>query len=604
MSESYKELQRKLKESYNKRKKLQAELEELEAADKLFREQKATQEVAYKDKISKEKSEAFAIYQKEQTHELNLELQNTENKLVDLQTEHQEKLKEINSYSDINYEGNTDNYNEIKEALLKTSERLSKILGCRFKEELLNQLQKQKITLVPENLEVFINYFNKLNSKLDNLQNNVINKAAAGLEAISNKLDIGRVKSNDLNKVVLFAGGAVLSLFFSFYVLPVYLAALIFIFIFHFYNTYKLYEAIIAFKAVQDNIVEVERVLELQRLNYIDEMLEKENSSFSKKEKQLKQKIAELKTEIENILVDCEKNFTYDTKRSEEQYKSFTDTMQERAKQISVRRIHINDEIQEVKKEINERIDQFGKLTNTMVEDTLNPNIIGTSFIFNIQFLIDFEQNKPLYFTHPLKSCLFLYDDLTDVIDFQKLFVFQLRKEMNPFTFRIHLYDKVFMGADLQIFTDTKYRELFEIITGDKELEALLDDQVSLILKRNTLMKPKTINDYNEEMLATQSVTESYHFNILLDTPENILSKDSFRQLCVIGADVGLYTHLFLNKSDFYSKKEKSLEVIKYINNIYIISNGKITPRAKNFIIDQIKEKSESESTFKKQNSL
>ena len=77
-------------------------------------------------------------------------------------------------------------------------------------------------------------------------------------------INTDRLKENPINLVIAGLALLVGSIFFTQFVLPFYVMALVTVLLRNLIKNYKLYEIIIAMKGVQDNVAEIDNLLKQQ----------------------------------------------------------------------------------------------------------------------------------------------------------------------------------------------------------------------------------------------------------------------------------------------------------------------------------------------------
>ena len=234
------------------------------------------------------------------------------------------------------------------------------------------------------------------------------------------------------------------------------------------------------------------------------------------------------------------------------------------------------------------------KLINEIPRQYLDPTKIGNDTIFDANFIIDIDDGKPIFFSHPKKGTLFLYDSVNDVFDFIKLICMQVRKRMNAYAYSVIVCDKVYMGSPLRPFVSQEYPQLFSIAATETEITDCLKDISDTMLKRsaNIMATFKNIDEYNDAMIKSDSVPESYQLIFFINPSETVLGNEAFTQVTQIGGEIGIYNHVFMQKDNFFDLGDRASKLLSTVSVVYTIQDGKITTKAKNFVEEKMIKKS------------
>lgn len=545
----------------------------------------------YNARLSKEKQAALEQAKATVTHDLKANLSKKKQELQKLEENHKRNLAEMNEDEILDeFHEEKELYADIKEAVQNTNDLLAKHVGNRLKTEILKQLNTQKVELTQEELDSFIEYFNKVNDKLDKMYSSLPSRIYNKIEGAFTSLNQKRIAENDLNKIILFTLCGILGYVFAKYVMPFYVTAIIGFFSFNLYRSYRLYETILVLKAVQDNIQAVEAHLEQMVAEELEQRIEAENACYNKLRQNLQEQCSNLEVEIDETLKKCQEEFIFDDKKMKLNFEICKQSNEDKKLRLETRNVELEQEIKEITNELMEKNKALEAIVDELPKKLLSPTIIGESKLFDCKFLMDIENGKPVYFEHPKMTSLFLYDDIYEANNFIKLLVYQLRANINPYNFKVTLVDKKHLGNDFQGFVDAKYSTLFEILSSDSAVNDMLDNLRLLLSKRVTNIKStfKNIEEYNKAMIISKSVTESYHFIFYLDMDSNTSNNEVFQQLMFAGSDVGFYFHAFQQKDMFYKDASTSLNFLSKVGAVFLIEKGKITTKSREFIKEKI----------------
>ena len=587
----YKELQADVRELHAKLTKLKKEFRGNSEELKRISSMEETELKNYNARLSKETSSALEKAKEDATHDLNVQLSKKKQELKALEEKHKSNLAEMNEDEILEeFREEREIYNEIKEAIKNTNGLLTNHVGCRLKNEIMKQLSVQKVNLEQEELDSFIEYFNEVNEKLDKMNKGFAAKMYNSAESKLQKLSEKRIAENDLNKIILFVLCCILGYVFAKFIMPFYVFAIVGFFGYNLYRSYRLYENILVLKAVQDNIRIVETHIEEMVTAELQQRVEAENAHYDKMYQRLQEEHTNLEVTIDETLRKCQENFKFDDAKMKADFDVCKQSKEDKKLRLESRNMELEQQIKEITKELIEKNNALTAIVDELPKKLLAPDVIGESKLFDCKFLMDIENGKPVYFEHPKMTTLFLYEDIHEVNNFIKLLVYQLRANINPYSFKVTLVDKKHLGNDFQGFVDSKYPSLFEILSSDSNVNDMLENLRLLLAKRVTNIKStfKNIEEYNKSMIISKSVTESYQFIFYLDMDSTTANNEVFQQLMFAGSDVGFYFHAFQQKEAFYKDASTSLQFLNKVGSVFLIEKGKITTKSREFIKENI----------------
>jgi hypothetical protein len=361
-------------------------------------------------------------------------------------------------------------------------------------------------------------------------------------------------------------------------------------------KNYKIYAALISQKAVKDNLEIIENTLKTKAERKLAERKEKVQEKYNKELLQLQKELEILEQQKIQAESEVNSSFSFDTAESHNRYQNALKINNSRMQQLKNTGDQLKNELVMRQNELQRFEDDLRSIAGDLQNDFLNYEKIGTDAIFNNKFLVDFKGTKPVYFLHPKGSALFLYDSVNDVTNFIRLLIVQLRTKINPNNLKCAVVDFDSLGVPFLAFsedsenTENSVKNLFRIITTNddvKELNTELNDSVS---KRIMSIRKSynNIEDYNRAMLETDSLTEIYNFVFYQNPTQNILNDDNFKKVYVNGGSLGIYSHVFLKKSEFYEMGDMARSLIENASGIYALQDGNINKRAKEFALERL----------------
>lgn len=128
-------------------------------------------------------------------------------------------------------------------------------------------------------------------------------------------------------------------------------------------------------------------------------------------------------------------------------------------------------------------------------------------------------------------------------------------------------------------------------IIGDKEkIKETIDDLVSSINTRVAAIRQDydNIAAYNQAMVESDSLTESYEFVFYQNPEARVLSDLNMQQLYRLGGPLGIFVHLFIKKDVFYEMGDLAEELVESSEGIYLLQDGSLLKRAKEFVSENL----------------
>lgn len=570
--------------SATKRKIISVKNEIRETDDKIesIRKQKANESSTYRDRVNAARNAALTERIEVVCAPYNDKIRLTQDRLKQLEQKHNCTMAELTPDNVMQqFSAQTENYSEVVNAMNVLSDKLNDTLGSRFRDELLRQLKTQEIKLEPDQLEGFVQYFNDVNDKL---------------ERMNRKSDFSL---NDLLKTVQMNSKVVTVIMFILFIatvtwmrilLPIYIILLCASFVRNLIKHYEIHEIILTYKSCSDNIEQINEMLKNQALAEIDS---KKNAAINVYQKSRDKLLAE-QEKLRQLLAKAEKHaketFEFDEHDISSSYRLSMTNIENQISQYTMQKQQLNDKLSHLERDATTQEEMLKKIINEIPHQYLDPEKIGNDMIFDTRFIIDINDGRPVFFVHQKKSSLFLYENSNDVFDFIKLLCMQIRKRMNPYAYSVHVCDKIYMGSPLRPFVSQEYPQLFSIAATETEITEFLHDMSETLLKRsaNIMATFKNIDEYNDAMIKSDSIPESYQILFFIEPSESVLGNEAFTQVTQIGESVGIYNHIFIKKDNFFNLGERAQKLLSIVNVVYTIQEGSVTTKAKNFVQEKM----------------
>ena len=530
-----------------------------------------------------------------------------EDELLELEDRFKEEMSKF-SKEDLTdyYYSESEMLEDVHKALAMLNERLTNLIGERFQKELNQQLDYVSFKIQADDLEEICDYFEKLTEYFDNIQNN--NSKVTSIENIVKKLNtIGNALETG-NKQLTLVVMLVLCFIFYFafkFVFPIYVIALAMFTIYNVKLSSKIYTTSLLRKVIEDNISAIEQMYRDKALSQLNQEKRELEESYKETKNELENELSDTKNKLESILMSAKERFTYDDDKLRENQNNLLIVNKNKKSELERLKLQEKQKYDSLLKELEVTKQQFDQAADNLKNKYINFDKVGDSYVMDKDFLLDIDAvtKKPKFFEFNFGSNLFIYSDITDVINFIKLFVVQVRARLKPSCINMTIFDDKFMGRDYLCFKETeddKYDNIMRLLINKEELKNYVGELSELSITRTTNIKREFNNiiEYNNFMLSQNSLPESYTFFFVQDIVLNTLLETTFRQILLNGSDLGIYPFVFLSMENFSQGGNDAKELIKYFDNIYTFdqdathqyegSNTILKRKAKDFVLERI----------------
>lgn len=530
-----------------------------------------------------------------------------EDELLELEDRFKEEMSKF-SKEDLTdyYYSESEMLEDVHKALAMLNERLTNLIGERFQKELNQQLDSVSFKIQEDDLEEICDYFEKLTEYFDNIQNN--NSKVTSIENIIKKLNtIGNALETG-NKQLTLVVMIVLCFIFYFafkFVFPIYVIALAMFTIYNVKLSSKIYTTSLLRKVIEDNISAIEQMYRDKALAQLNQEKRELEESYKETKNELENELSDTKNKLESILMSAKERFTYDDDKLRENQNNLLIVNKNKKSELERLKLQEKQKYDSLLKELEVTKQQFDQAADNLKNKYINFDKVGDSYVMDKDFLLDIDAvtKKPKFFEFNFGSNLFIYSDITDVINFIKLFVVQVRARLKPSCINMSIFDDKFMGRDYLCFKETeddKYDNIMRLLINKEELKNYVGELSELSITRTTNIKREFNNiiEYNNFMLSQNSLPESYTFFFVQDIVLNTLLETTFRQILLNGSDLGIYPFVFLSMENFSQGGNDAKELIKYFDNIYTFdqdathqyegSNTILKRKAKDFVLERI----------------
>lgn len=549
--------------------------------------------------LRQEKDTAQQEFVQQSVAEISNEIQSVQQQIVQTQQEYDSEIEHIKNLDIASqYSDEQAITAEVRASLAVLQEQLTKTISPRFQNELEGQFETQEIAMSSEEIEEVIKYFNKQSRMIEHMG------SSSWIDKLIDKiLQVVRIPSLEKSEQAAKVSFGILSVLFVVLVIvagkflfPFYV---LFLGVLLFYNVnkhYKIFSALIAQKTVKDNLKLIDESLRNKALEQQQALLQETQERYDAQLLHAQEELDSLKHKKDSATMSAMQSFTFDDADLQSRYNNAIKINNKRLEQLTSEKDSLQHDLSSAQNELQDLECQLHAIAGNVQSEYLDLQKIGTSPIFNPQFIIDIKKSKPTYFTHLQAGMLFLYNDSKDVSNFIRLLLLQLRIKLSPHNMNCTIIDTQDLGIDYLPFkpnnpdNDEAINSLFRII-GDKEkIKETIDDLVSSINTRVAAIRQDydNIAAYNQAMVESDSLTESYEFVFYQNPEARVLSDLNMQQLYRLGGPLGIFVHLFIKKDVFYEMGDLAEELVESSEGIYLLQDGSLLKRAKEFVSENL----------------
>ena len=549
--------------------------------------------------LRQEKDTAQQEFVQQSVAEISNEIQFVQQQIAQTQQEYDSEIEHIKNLDIASqYSDEQAITAEVRASLAVLQEQLTKTISPRFQNELEGQFETQEIAMSSEEIEEVIKYFNKQSRMIEHMG------SSSWIDKLIDKiLQVVRIPSLEKSEQAAKVSFGILSVLFVVLVIvagkflfPFYV---LFLGVLLFYNVnkhYKIFSALIAQKTVKDNLKLIDESLRNKALEQQQALLQETQERYDAQLLHAQEELDSLKHKKDSATMSAMQSFTFDDADLQSRYNNAIKINNKRLEQLTSEKDSLQHDLSSAQNELQDLECQLHAIAGNVQSEYLDLQKIGTSPIFNPQFIIDIKKSKPTYFTHLQAGMLFLYNDSKDVSNFIRLLLLQLRIKLSPHNMNCTIIDTQDLGIDYLPFkpnnpdNDEAINSLFRII-GDKEkIKETIDDLVSSINTRVAAIRQDydNIAAYNQAMVESDSLTESYEFVFYQNPEARVLSDLNMQQLYRLGGPLGIFVHLFIKKDVFYEMGDLAEELVESSEGIYLLQDGSLLKRAKEFVSENL----------------
>lgn len=519
------------------------------------------------------------------------------------------KLKETydKNNATINFDSYSEYYQEDMDIIKNARESLStiegstkEILGDRLGSALFDKLENSTVELSIDDLSELTNRLSKFQKNIEIISRSDGKNYMVMFDNLLKKLNPCKDETKEgalTNDVLLYTGVCAATSFLAVnFLSPYILLGLFALGGFNVYRTYAIYRLVLESKLLNDNVDAINNMLEESINEDMNADKEELDRLYNKKIKSVDRQISEIESNLNNQIEDFRDKFKFDDSGIRQKYDMTKSNLKQEQKRAEQSIVQIDLDIGKIQKDIHELEKQLTKLSDGLADYYLATDRHGEDYHFDTKFLIDMDKNEPVWWEFPCESCLIIYNDPSEMINFIKLISVQLFNRLNPTLISIDYWDIKNLGMDVQCFNSLG-KNLYNICGESTEVDESLSSLSEILKKRgpNIRREHNNIIEYNQYMLDMASVPESYNIIFSVNVNSRLFEKEEMERLILKGPEVGLYPMIFLSLSEFKELKKTSENLLNNCGVAYSLSKGTINNRAKRYyqkFLEEDKEKS------------
>lgn len=590
MTMSYKEIQKELFSVDREIRKCHKDISNLKDNIEHHSEMMSGMSHSFTKMKSDEEVEALSKAISDATYNKSIDINKYTSRLQEIRAEKEEMINKI-SYQNILNEMKTND--KVFEQVNEISDRLYNKLNMRFGERLVNQINSNtseiQFPLNVKGLNRSLKRLKYLDRKISKKDRKKDSKLVTMVDNVMTE-NLGSYlgdKDRNVHLTVYGLGTFVTLIAWKIASVPV-MAYSVFTGVNNINNGNIAYEALLELSRVEQNL---DKMTELQERKAKAKVNKEKNAiqgKYDKKIKECEKRILKLNKEVELLADETRKSFVFDDtdikKKFDTQKENSEATVNDFQKALIVAGKRI-EELGERRVELMKMLENSAEL---LQKEYLDPNKVGGSMQCISDILIDMKDGEPTFYKFPKSSSLYIYRDFTDVVQFVRLFIMQIRTRMSPEIYNIEVFDIRNLGAVLRDLA-TAEMELIPIFETEDDVKEAMDDNSVGIRTRISKIKANYVDvyEYNDYLLSIDSIAEPYRFYFYLDIKPSAFDR-SDADLGKLSHESGIYSLVFNSIEDMSELSDGGVDFIDKFENTFIIERGNVIPKAKNYLVNQV----------------
>lgn len=599
MSSNYDSLLKSLRELKRELQLKKTERSETETTIITHRKESDSLQSKLNEEIKTQREQALKTLEKEKSAPLEKKIKDLNSKKSELESKYKSACSELtfDNYKD-RYERELEIVNKAKDSMTEVETRVADILGKNFSDNLYRQLNNSTVELDIQDLSELSRRLSRFDKNIEILSKKPKIDFAGVVDTVLKKLNPCKDETAEgavTNDIFLYIGMcAVLSVFTLSVGSPYLILGLTTLGGLNIYKGYSTYRIALESKLLSDNIARIDDMVDNQVNEELEEAKNQLTDIFETNVNKLKTRISQLEDKLEQTVMEVRESFNFDETPIIQKYDLRRRNINEDIKRIQLSIDRIDTDIAKINRDINRVEGELSKCTDSLAEHYLSTKRVGDEYLLNPRFLLDIDKNvnKPIFYDFSKETTLFIYEDYEDISNFIRLILVQLMNRLHVGSLEIKYWDFRYQASAVQQFNslDINY---FDIRTTtqdefDKSIEIIRkkeDNRHKQIEKEH-----RNIDEYNEFMLNSKSVPESYIFLFIIWMEYKKLLSPPLYSVIRNGARVGMYPFIFIEEKELLDLKDDAIKLLDLCPSVYNVSRAGLQPRAKKDIIKKLEE--------------
>ncbi|GAA0101613.1 hypothetical protein UT300012_23280 [Paraclostridium bifermentans] len=549
--------------------------------------------------IKKERTKALAEEEKRISQPIELKIGQLRDKKTDLKRKYDKACSELtfDNYKD-RYEDELNIVNTARDSMSDIQERVKGVLGDKFSRALYKQLDNSTIDISVDDLADLSRRLGRFEKNIEILSRKSKIDYTGVVDGLLKKLNPCKDETAEgalKNDVLLYVGLCAALSFFTLSVGAPYLVlGLTTLGGLNVYKGYSTYRLVLESKLLADNIDRIDDLVANQVNTELDEAKTKLTDIYDRNCEKINSRLDKYENQLTDELMKVRDTFQFNEDEIRQRFELKKRTINQDIQRVqqSVDRLEI--EIGQITSNINKLNKELEGCIDQLADHYLSTTRVGKEQILNPKFLIDIDNNtrQPEFFEFKKETTLFVYEEYEDLCNFIQIMLIQIMNRLNVGSVNMFYWDLKYMASAVQPFNDLDENYL-KICTDKETLEASAVDIIKALEARYKQVAKMHLNidEYNQDMVDSKSVPESYNFMFIVKPEYKDLVSVKYSKILETGPRVGIYPLIFINSEELEALGKDGIKLLEPVQNVYSLINGRLKPVAKRVYVKMLESK-------------
>lgn len=573
------------------------------------RQSKSTLSQTYQSRIDTAKSIAFDAYLRKHMSPIETKINNLNSKKVSMDADYRKRLAEITPDK---FKGKykstivkTDKLKEISQAIESAvsndvdssfytalnsySDRYKFDIPLESFDEVLEQINSVNVKSIVRwskfdlciYLDKFLSLFNPRNNNAEKARKENVDSPDSEGENSGDEVK-DTLDSGDILYIVFccaFVGGL-------FYIGEYFMLLFFFLLCFNIYKNQMLKDLFFKTKSLSYSADSLTCNIDSKIQALIESNKDKLQTKYDKNCDTYQMSLARLQEDLSDAKISATNSFTFSSADIDNEFSSAKQSLELKESMEFQQLENKKSDIQKLEESVKRLEVIKEKEAQNLVNESYPLGQYGTSYELPKELLYSMTPN-PTFFDLEKLTTLYLYDDLKLSSGLVKLIILNLSCHMHLFMTSSYVWDKRHMGSD---FSCLNFKEYSEVLTSDDMIEECIEDIIAIMTKRISVISAEgaDICSYNQNMIALDSVPESYMFLFIMNPDDKLLGNNKFKQILLNGPKVGVYPIMFVSQKELPELYKKSNDILDLTERFYVLHNDDILGRGKEVLLENL----------------